>query len=113
MAFHICSVVYKTNLADETVSQMMKDVLAVFTETHVYEFSPSVGRTGYTIEELSGQQVGFVSIFSQLVQFYVYVMGGPETLADAHALETEMIGLMESVFAGHERAPASLLAPLP
>lgn len=55
MAFHICSVVYKTNLADETVSQMMKDVLAVFTETHVYEFSPSVGRTGYTIEELSGQ----------------------------------------------------------
>lgn len=113
MTFHICSVAYKTNLGDEVVSERVRGMLDIFTTDHVYEFTQNKNGSGYTIETLAGEQVGFVTLFSQMIQFYMYVLGGPETLADAHALEAEMIELMATAFVGHERASVSLLAPLP
>ena len=113
MAFHICSVVYKTDLSEEAMSERVKGVLDTFASTHVYEITPGKSGSGYTLETLIGEQVGFVTIYPQLIQFYMYVEGGSPTLADAHALEAEMTELMEMAFGGYERSPVSLLAKLP
>ena len=113
MAFHICSVIYKTDLSEETMSEKVKDVLDVFAATHVYEITPGKSSAGYTVETLIGEQAGFVTIYPQLIQFYMYVEGGSPTLAEAHALEADMKKLMETVFGDYERSPVSLLAPLP
>ena len=111
MTYHVCSISYKTTLPDAVMAERVKRVAQSFASSRGYEVVAGSEGDRYVLQTACSQRTGFVTVSPGLVQFFVYVFGAQEVLAEAHAVEAEMAALMNGEFNDSEQIPGTLLKP--
>ncbi len=112
MTYHVCSITYKTTLTEAVMADRVRRVAESFSSSRGYQVVAGCEGERFILLSSSSQRTGFVMVGSGVVQFFVYVFGAQEALANAHAVEAEMGALMKKEFADSEQIPGTLLKPL-
>ena len=112
MTYHVCSITYKTTLPDAVMADRVRRVAQSFASSRGYQVVAGGEGERYVLQATCLQRMGFVTVSPGLVQFFVYVFGAEEALAQAYAVEAEMGDLMKKEFADSEQIPGTLLNPL-
>ena len=112
MIYHVCSITYKTTLTEAVMADRVRRVAQSFADSRGYEVVAGGEGERYILQTTCSQRMGFVTVSPGLVQFFVYVFGAQETLAQAHAVEAQMGALMQAEFDDSEQIPGTLLKPI-
>jgi hypothetical protein len=112
MNYHVCSISYKTTLPEAVMADRVRRVAQSFASSRDYQVVAGGEGERYVLQTACSQRMGFATVSPGLVQFFVYVFGEQETLAQAHVVEAEMKVLMQAEFDDSEPIPGTLLKPL-